>query len=207
MMAKLTNTDYFSALIEIRNKLNEYLRLVDKGKIEFYKEIALKLRVLFCKKSGTQPLLKIISDNLGIEIVVGMEYSLLEAIDNGSLHKSLAEGLFFNQTNNTLSWFEKSEYEISIWEAIEKGDIQYNEDSHSYKRLIEVVADKMAAHIDSEIDDKDLILHDKSLKLLGLPPAQIAIFDIARQTIKLIDSIIDYHNNQKEYEWIHKRKQ
>lgn len=205
-MAKMTPEGYLEELKDINQKLSDFLGMVDKGNLSYFKDISLKLRVLYCDKSGTQSLLKVISDLFGFDVVVFVSYMIKEKVEMGRLPPSLAEGLNFSQKNSVVKWLERGDEEISVFKALERKEVLYGNEQHSYKDIIEVAADKMTAHIDKTIKDKDVVLHDENLLIGGLPVAQRAIIDTARSTITLLDMILSFVEGGRQYRHIRPRK-
>ena len=193
-MAERTKDDYLYELEEVRDKLVDYIDLMNQGKINYYKDAALKLRVLYCYKSGTPSLLKKVSDLFGFEFYVYIQISPQEL------------GIFknppiFEFNNSVLSWLDRGKQGALIFDAIKRHEIQVVDRKFSYKEIIEVVADKMVAHIDPKIDDGHLELHSQQVLLFNLPIAQRAIYDTANTSIKVINIISDYirHGTQSKF--------
>ena len=46
-MVKRTKENYLSELIDLGEKLNTYISLIKNGKTSYYKEISIKLRILY----------------------------------------------------------------------------------------------------------------------------------------------------------------
>jgi hypothetical protein len=61
-VANITQERYLEELKDIRQNLSDFLEMVNKGNLSYFKDISLKLRVLYCDKSGTPEFLKVISD-------------------------------------------------------------------------------------------------------------------------------------------------
>lgn len=205
-MANITTEGYLAELKDINQKISDFLGMVDKGNLSYFKDISLKLRVLYCDKSGTQTLLKVISDLLGFDIVVFVSYTIKEKVEMGRLSPSLLDGLDFMQRNSVVKWLERGDEEMNIFKALERKEVSYGNEQHSYKEIIEVAADKMTAHIDKTIKDKDIVLHDENFLVGGLPVAQRAIIDTARSTIVLLDMIFSFVESGKECRHLRTRK-
>lgn len=205
-MAYMTPEGYIAELKDIYQKLSDFLGMVDKGNLSYFKDISLKLRVLYCDKSGTQALLKVVSDIFSFDVVVFVSYTIKEKIEMGRLPPSLAEGLDFSQRNSVVKWLERGDEEISIFKALERKEVLYGNEQHSYKEIIEVAADKMTAHIDKTIKDKDIALHDENLLIGGLPVAQRAIIDTARSTITLLDMVLSFVESGRQSRHLRPRK-
>jgi hypothetical protein len=197
-VAKRTPEGYLTEMEDIRHKLSDFLEQIEKGKVSYFKDIALKLRVLYFDKSGTPALLKVISDLFKFNIVVLISLTLKERVKKGQLPASLADGLVFEQVNSAIMWLERGDEEMNVFDAIKRKEVLYGGEYHSYKEIIEVVADKMTAHIDKTIKDKDVALHKENLLIGGLPVAQRAIIDTARTTITLLDTILSNVRNGKQ---------
>lgn len=205
-MANMTPEGYLAELKDIKQKLSDFLEMVNQGNLSYFKDISLKLRVLYCDKSGTLALLKVISNLFNFDIFVFVSYTIKERIEKGRLPASLADGLVFQQVNSVVRWLERGDEEISVFKALERKEVLYGNEQHSYKDIIEVAADKMTAHIDKTIKDKDVVLHDENLLIGGLPVAQRAIIDTARSTITLLDMILSFVEGGRQYRHIRPRK-
>lgn len=201
-MAQLSNESYLVHLKDIKNKLTDFLELVNLGKLEYLKEIALKHRILYMNKSGTEGLFKKIQKIHRFEFRVWVSATLVEAIDNGELSESLRPVMMFH--NGVYSWLDKGKQQINIIEAFEKNaQIIINEHSFSFKKIIETVADKMGgAHIDEKVSDKDLILHSNNFLIGNLNIASRVIYDTTCVTIDIINIIINYIEKDEKSEFI-----
>lgn len=204
-MAKMTREGYLTVLKDTRNKLELDLENMEKGHLSYFKEVAIKLRVLLIDKSGSKSLLKRIFNEYGFDVIVSIKFSIKDKVRKGLLPKALGEGLVVGVINNVANWFKDGDERINIFDAIERDEIKIAEHNHSYKKIIEVVSDKMGAHVDSTIKDEDLILHTDFITLGDLPIAQRAIYDTGKATLVLVDSILDFIKNGTEYEWIELR--
>lgn len=192
-MANLSKEGYIQEMIDVRNKLIDFLEKVNTGNLSYIKEISLKLRILYCFKSDTKSLIKEISDLYNFDLLVYVTYNTQELVDKGLLSNSLEKGLIMEQINSVVCWFERGNELVDIFTAINKEEVLINGQRHSYKRIFEVVADKMGgAHIDKKVNDEDLILHSNQILIGGLTIAQRAIYDTAKASIKLIDIILKY---------------
>ena len=208
-MATLTEDGYFNELIDIHDKLIDFIDNIDKGKETYFKEISLKLRILYIFKSGTNSLLKTICDILNIDVYVWIHLSMAEKIEKGIMPKSLGEGLVFEQLNSVITWFEnnrKNKELVLIFDALNKNEILLNNIKYSYKKVIENMADKMGgAHIDKTVKDEDLILHSNDFLIGGNSVAQRAIYDTAKSSILLIEQIVNFKKSGIYTEFIVKR--
>ena len=205
-MATRTPEGYLKELEDIKHKLSDFLEMVDQGKVSYFKDISLKLRVLYCDKSRTPALLKVITDLFKFDIFVHVSYTIAERVEKGQLPASFAEGLVFQQVNSAIMWLERGDEEMSIFDAIERKEVLYGDELYSYKDIIEVAADKITAHIDKKIKGKDIALHENNLLIGGLPVAPRAIIDTARTTITLIDTILSYIKDGCHYPHLRPRK-
>jgi hypothetical protein len=205
-MFQRSKEEYFSELLDIREKLKDFTQNISAGKASYYKDISVKLRILYCSKSGTKPLFEIIQDLFGFNIFVVITYSVQEQVEHGLIPESLAKGLIFQQINSVVTWFERGNELIDLFDAINRDEVFVDSERYSYKHIIEVAADKMGAHIDSKIPTRDIALHSDNLLIGGLPVAQRAIFDMARASILLIDIIEDHVKNGKEFPFIRPRE-
>lgn len=181
---------YLAELIDLRDKLKAFLSQIRDGKTSYYKEVSLKLRIMYCYKSGTAPLLKTIENLYGFEVFVAIMYTIEEQVRRGLLPASLADGLVFEQNNVVATWFHSGHELVRIFDALDREDILHGDQRFTYKRLIEVAADKLGgAHVDARVPEADLALHSEDLLINGLPVAQRALYDTAATTIELIDAI------------------
>ena len=195
-MVTVTKEGYIKELVDIREKLGDFIDLIKSGKTTYYKDIALKLRMLYMFKSGTAPLLKTIAELFGLKISVYICLNTHEKIEKGLMAASLGEGLVFEQINSVVRWFESGDEFVDLLEAISKKEVLIDDQPFSYKQIIEYAADKMGgAYLDKTHDPTHLGLHSDQILLGGLPIAQRAIFDTARASIQLISHIEDFVRN------------
>ncbi|MCF6455166.1 hypothetical protein L1076_26665 [Vibrio sp. MMG022] len=205
MSFSLTNEWYIQELLDIQNKLKDYMELMGQGKLTYYKDISLKLRLLFMYKSGTKSLIRTINELNDIEIKVYVSYSTKEQVEKGLLPASFLDGLAFEQVNSVIGWFESGNKLVDIFDAINRKEVLVDGQYLSYKEIIEYSADKLGgAHLDKKQDVTQLSLHSNSLLLGGLPPAQRAIYDTARASVHLIDLIFDSVNNGQYSKFVRK---
>jgi hypothetical protein len=205
-MATRTRDGYLSELLDIRDKLSEFLSHIRKGQLTYYKEVSIKLRILYCKKSGTEPLLKTIEQQYGFDILVVVTHSTAEKINRGVLPSSLGEGLVFEQINSVVTWFERGDEVVGIFDALNREEIFYRNQRFTYKHVIEVAADKMGgAHVDPKVPHQDLQLHSEELLIGGLPVAQRALYDTANTTIYLINAIEGFILKGEKYMFLKPR--
>jgi len=207
-MAKRTREGYLAELLDVRAKLEDFLQQIGGGNLSYYKEIAIKLRILYCRKSGTNPLLMAIEDLYGFDTLVAVRWNMHEAIDRGLLPASLAEGLVFEQINSVVTWFEGGQLIVRIFEALDRPEVLYSDQRYSYRHIIEIAADKMGgAHVDSTVPQGDLALHSQDLLIGGLPVAQRALFDTARASVQLINAIQGMVSKAERYPFLRPRQQ
>lgn len=207
-MATLKKEDYLAELNDIKDKLTDFLNQIQSGKSTYFKDLSLKLRILYCDKSGTKALLKTIQQLYSFDAFVIVKHSLAEKVKKGRLPESLLEGLIFEQLNSVVGWFEFGDEFVPVFDAINKQDeILIENKFYSYKEIFEAIADKMGgAHVDSTIPDEMLIPHSNNLQVGGLSVAHRATFDTAKASIILIDMINDYIKTSKETDFIKREK-
>ena len=208
-MADLSKEGYLEHLVDIRDKLNDFIELIDQGKLGYFKDISLKLRILYLKKSGTAPLLDTIEDLFDFEMTVWNSYSISEAIENGELPSTFPKPSM-EMHNGPLMWFGdmgKKKDKIKLIDAFKREKMTLiNGHYFSVKRIVEVVADKMGgAHIDKKVDDIDLLPHSIQILLGNLNLANRIVYDVTRQTIKAIDLILEFIEKGYETEFIKKK--
>ncbi|MBT4947118.1 MAG: hypothetical protein HON27_13240 [Candidatus Marinimicrobia bacterium] len=205
-MATITDYGYLVQCDELLQKLKNDIKHIESGEATYFKDIALRLRVLLCDKSGTPALLKSVEKSYQFDIQVLIKYTIEEKAKMGffkeELSKKLETGVLLYTTNSAVTWFKEGDDKVSIFDAIEHNEIMINKNHYSYKNIIEVIADKMVAHIDRTIPDKDLKLHDGSLLIGGLPIAQREIIEVGKAMIILLESVIDFIERDKPFEWI-----
>ena len=197
-MASLTKDNYFAELLDIKEKISDFLVLIQNGKINYFKELSAKLRIFYCDKSGKSSFLKILQKNFLFEAFV-LTSDLMDEFNKMS-------NLQFSLNNNAISWFDFGNKFIPVLESINQNNIFYSGNYHSYKIIIEVMSEKMGGvHIDSKIKDEDLVLHCPSFLIGNLPTAKRALYDLAKGTLKLMEYIIDYIKLDKESDFIRKK--
>ena len=210
-MGKRTPEGYLQELEEIASRLSDYLQKIDEGNVSYYKDLALKLRVLFLRKSRTPPLLETAFDLFNCDVMVAVMWSIREQIEKAGDPKGIRAGMLsalqYEQLNSAGTWLEMGHEKVHILEAVSRDEIFINSRHVSLKELVEVIADKMTAHIDLEIDDHHLHLHDdKIVRILGLPPAQRAIYDASRTTVTILQGLIKYARTGEADIFIEPRK-
>ncbi len=188
-MATLTNEGYLTELLDIKEKLEDFVILISQGRATYFKDVALKLRILYCKK---RPLLKEIELRFLVQCMVAIKYSIEEQVARGMLPASLLDGLHFQVKCNASTWFERGHELVPIWIALERDAVILTNESYSLRRIIEVMADRMGgAHIDQSVPDADLKLYNSQTQIGGFSLAESVLFDVARSSIKLIELIED----------------
>jgi hypothetical protein len=203
-MTTLKKEDYLAELNDIKDKLTDFLNQIQSGKPTYFKDVSLKLRILYCDKSRKKSLLKIIQQFYKFKAFVIIKHSLAEKVRKGKLPESLLEGLVFEQLNSVVGWFEFGDEFVPVFDAINKKDeILIQNKFYSYTEIFEAIADKMGgAHIDSTIPDEMLIPHSNNLLVGGFSVAHRATFDTAKASIMLIGLIDDYIKTKKETDFI-----
>jgi hypothetical protein len=210
-MGRRTPEGYLQELEEIASRLSDYLQKIDEGNASYYKDLALKLRVLLLRKSRTPPLLEIVFDLFQCDVLVAVMWSIREQIEKLGDPKGVRAGMLsalqYEQLNSARTWLEMGHEKVHILEAVSRDEIYLNNRHVSLKELIEVVADKMTAHIDPEIDNHHLYLHDESIaSFLGSPPAQLAICEASRTTITILRGLVNYARTGEVEIFIEPRK-
>src|SRR5258707_8104986 len=132
-MFQRTTDNYLDELLDIREKLKDFVQRVSEGKFTYYKDISVKLRILYCSKSDTDALWKTIQDLFSFDILVLIMYSAKEQVEHKLVPASLAEGLVFEQVNSVLSWFERGDELINILDAINRDEVFISNKHYSYK--------------------------------------------------------------------------
>ena len=202
-MAKLNLRGYLHELFDLRDKLKDFVERVGEGKRSYFKDIAIKLRILLCRKSRSNPLITEVERRLGMQVIVFITYSAQEQVERGLLPASLAENLIYEQVNSVVWWFERGNEAVPILDAIDKKEILFGNERRSYREVIEVAADKLGgAHVDENVKDHDWLLHSDSWLIGGLPIAHRALVDTAKACVILIDAIEDAVKNGKRYRFL-----
>lgn len=183
-MAKRNKHDYLNELKQNSQILSEFVAQVESGKTLYIRELAGKLRVIYCNKSGTKSLLESVLSRFEIEFFVRVNTKLLEHIVRS---KSI-----FIYNNSSLSWLSGKGEMIPLLEAIEIPDFKYNGRIFSYKDFFEELADKTVIHVDEEIDDDLAFLRKGSIRVLGLSMTDSNILDVSKVTSKILDIIFKH---------------
>jgi len=199
-MATLTKEDYLLELIDIALKLTDYSNLVKQGNDSYFKEMALKLRLLYIDKSRTKSLLRKVSGAHKLSILVWVIDTPEEQVAKGEMSPEMAASIILSLTNSVLTWFDSGSFQVDPFTALDRIDILLDDEQYSYREIIEVVADKKVAHIDSTYPDRILKLDE--MVAMNLSGVHRVIFDTSETSIILINAICDCINNNAEYEFI-----
>lgn len=208
-MLNLTDRGYFEELKDLGKKLQDFIAHFEKGEVSYYKDIAIKLRILYLFKSKAKPLLKTVSEIFGFKVKVFINYTISERIEKGLIPEDIGRGLLnslvIEINNNTANWFTKGKDLIDIFDALDRKEIFIGGKHYSYKEIIEYAADKMGgAHVDKHHDETHISMHlSDGFHIGGLPIAQRAILDTGRESITLINHIIDFIENGEESTFVY----
>lgn len=204
-MANLTKEGYLHHLLDIKEKLHDFLQLVNNGKYTYIRDVCLKLRILYISKSREASLLESIQKEFDFKFSVFKSYSISEHIIRGTLPRDFPkpDTEIFTGVSR---WFTQTDEMIPLLEAFEKnGTILINGYFFSLKNIIEVIADKMGgAHIDKKIKDIDLIPHAENFLIGNLTIANNIAYIVANQTILLIEHIEKFIETETESIFIKK---
>lgn len=102
-MANTTDQQYYNHLLDIKEKMEDFLSKVDNGKKTYLIDLALKMRILLIRKSGTNPLFQSIMEKFNFRLNVFFKESMIEAIKNGSLPSSLLDKMIISYSNNAMN--------------------------------------------------------------------------------------------------------
>lgn len=197
-MPKRSEIDYLYELKNIVEIISDFIKQVESGKRTYIKELAGKLRVIYCKKSGTKPLIESILNRYEIEFYVYVNTNILEFILNGN-----SNFVFYSSVTEWLG--DKGEL-VPLSEAIESPDLKYNGRIFNYKELFEELADDTVFHVDEEIDDDHAFLRNGNISVSGLPVVERMIFDASKTTYEILIKICKYIENNETSHFIKKRK-
>lgn len=209
-MANLSSEGYVNHLKDIKIKLVNFLHEIDSGNLSYVIEIAAKLRILYMKKSGNEPLFCILMNKFNFTFQVCLSLTIEELMQKGialgKFSEASRDSMTFSFNNHPVNWFDGviAHRKVDIIEAFNKeNQINIGSNSFSLRKIVEVIADKMGgAHIDSNVADKDLIVHSDNRKLGGLNIANRVIYDLARMTIQAIEMVEEFIHNKKENAFI-----
>ena len=143
-MAEFQKNGYVYELLDIRNKLKDFIEHVNKGDVSFIKEIAIKLRLLYSdvnnvEKKTQKSLFKIISGLFNIEISVYTK-------STNTLQKLKDKGIPLPKmiiNSATATWFETGDKLTEINSAISKEMVYFNGENYSFTELFRNIADKL----------------------------------------------------------------
>ena len=210
-MAELQKDGYIYELIDVKNKLKDFIELINKDKFSYFKEIAVKLRMLYSdvnriEKSSDntyKSLLKIISEFLNIEIkVYTKSYSLIQKFKDNNIPLPI-----FLVNSAAATWFDRGDELTDINIAITKELIYYNGEEYSFTELFRIVSDKLGGcHIDRYVSDNIIKLYTEQFYVAGNQILVKSILDMAAASIKLIEIVEDFTKNSKESEFITVKK-
>ena len=190
-------------LFDLRDKLRDFTARIRAGDRTYFKEIAIKLRILLCRKSRCDPLITTIERELGLEVYVWVSYTMRELVARGRVPATLGQGMVFEQINSVVTWLEGGHERLRLLDALDREEIFVAGECFSYKHVIEVAADKMGgAHVDAAVPDRDLRLHSERVRLGGLPIAQLALRDTALACIAIIDALEDAIKTERSYPFL-----
>jgi hypothetical protein len=202
-MKKLGKEDYIEHLNRINRNLILFYELVLKGNKDLIQDLALKIRILYMKKSGTEPLLKTIQNLFGFKFKVWVRESPKEELRRKGL-EHLIESMSFSYFNEIMFWLESGNQKAEIIEAFHRSDsLNIGKFSYSAKELIELVADKLGgAHIDPKLNEKALIPQSNQINFEGYNMYEYFILKTTKQTIEINKVILEYISQGKQSEFI-----
>ncbi len=192
-MIELKLEDYISHLTSIQRKLVFFLASYNQGNHDLIVDLALKLRILYINKSGTKALFLTIEKHLNIELKVWIRKSFDEELRKKGLEQ-LINQYSFAYNNEIDFWLENGTNKISLIEAFNRPKaIKIGEHYYSAKELVEIVADKLGgAHIQSKLNDRCLTPQTRSILFGDLNTYEFFIIQTTDQTIKIIDSLLNF---------------
>ena len=203
-MAEFQKNGYVYELLDIRNKLKDFIEHVNKGDVSFIKEIAIKLRLFYSnvnnvEKKTQKSLFKIISNLFNIEISVYTK-------STNTLQKLKDKGIPLPKmiiNSATATWFETGDKLTEINSAISKEMVYFNGENYSFTELFRNIADKLGGcHIDKYVSDNIIKLYTEQIYIQGNQVLVRNIIDLATASIKLIDMIENFIENNKENTFI-----
>jgi len=201
-MKKLEKEDYTEHLKSINKRLILFYELVLQGNKELVEDLALKIRILYMRKSGTEPLLKTIQYLFNFRFEVWVRETPEEELKRKGL-EHLIESMSFSYYNEIMFWLESGNNKVEIIEAFNRPEsLKIGEFSYSAKELIELVADKLGgAHIDPKLNERALIPQSPKIQFEGFNMYEYFILKTTKQTIEINKLILEYilENKQSEY--------
>lgn len=202
-MIELSINEYISHLTIIQSKLNFYLEAIKTGNYGLIPDLALKLRILYMKKSGTKPLLTIIEELLNVQIKVWVRETFDEELKRKGL-EHLIDKQTFSYHNEIDYWLVEGTYKSRLIDAINRPKaIKIGENDYSVKDIIEITADKLGgAHIDSKLNTRELSPLTRNISFGDLNPSEHLIIQATIQSIQIIKIILDFYNFKIESDFI-----
>lgn len=204
-MARLSREDYLEQLVDIHEKLEDFIGLMKIGKLTYIRDISIKLRILYCKRSGTDALIDKIQELYGIEVKVKVVKPIKQTLRENGFDEDFIKTMVISVSNTGFTWFTVGEL-VNIHDALDALNYDIDGNEYSARHIFAVVADKMGgAHVDDRVPDKHLVPHSNDLLLFGGTVAQNSILDIAKGSVELIDMVKKYIEDGKENEFINER--
>lgn len=183
-MAKRNGSDFVFQLEEAASIMSDFLTEMDKGKHKYHKELAGKLRLIYCKKSGEKSLLDKVLSSFGVQFYVNVNINIVENM--------VSRNPILMLNNSALSWLSGAGELVPIFDAVDSPDFKISERVFSYKEIFEYLADTTVYHVDDEIDDDHAFLQSNYLILMNLTLAERTIYDISKITLEIAKIIINY---------------
>jgi len=192
-MIELKSNDYIQHLESIHRKLVFFLEAINNGNHDLIVDLALKLRILFMRKSGTEPLFTMIERSLNIELKVWVPETFEEELRRKGLD-NLIDEFTFGYFNEIDFWLEIGNSKIGLIDAFNRPKaVKIINHIFSVKQIVEIVADKLGgAHIDPKLDERTLALQSRNISFGGLNISEHTIMQTTKQTIKIIDNLLDF---------------
>jgi hypothetical protein len=202
-MKKLGKEDYIKHLNSINKRLILFYELAVNGNKDLIEDLALKIRILYMRKSGTEPLLKIIQNLFGFNFHVWVRETFEEELKRKGL-EHLSESMSFGYSNQIEFWIEDGDSKIEIIEAFNRpNSLKIGKFSYSAKEIIEIVADKLGgAHIDPKLNERSLAPQTQNIQFGIFNMSEHFILETTKQTIVINKLILEYVLNNKQSEFI-----
>jgi len=202
-MIELKSQDYIEHLLSIHRKLVFFLEAINDGNHDLIVDLALKLRILYMKKSRTEALFTMIERSLKIELKVWVRETFEEELRLKGL-EYLIDKHSFGCFNEIDFWLEKGKYKIGLIEAFNRpNSLKIGKHSYSTKQIVEIVADKLGgAHIEPRLDKRTLKPQTRSITFGRLNTSEHVILQTTIQTIKIIETLLDFINTGNDSEFI-----
>ena len=207
MAYQLNLDNYIFHLLSIRDRLIDFNQFIEEGRKEYLEDISQKLRILFIRKSGTDPLITTVMNLLCAEFVVSVIESFEEGLKRKGLEHHLSQ-VSVGIQNEINYWFEPNLRKIEIIEAFNRSNIVIlGNHNYSAKEIVEIMADKMGgAHIDAELMENHLLPHTESVKFGNNTLASHFILSASSQAIRAINIIEGFVKNNDASEFIIKNE-